>query len=153
MQKRHSSGQWMHTCYRCTVPCWSRRDRRCRHAFMVPALADRNFCTTASIIVQAVNSGTARRMQPQRVRKITPTAPGGQDNKHEVPLAIQMAAAGYNDKQQLQLQRAFLEMYSRPDHKVHLSSRGVRIRHGLSPQRCCPACSSRCGTWWTMWSP
>ena len=74
--------------------------------------------------MQAVYSGTARRMQPQRVRKITPTAPGAQDDKHEVPLAIQMAAAGYNDKQQLQLQRAFLEMYSRPDHKVQIYPKG-----------------------------
>ena len=122
---------------------------------VVPALADRNLCTTANVTVQAVTSGTARRMQPQRVRKIMPTAPGAQDDKHDVPLAIQMAAAGYTDKQQLQLQlqRAFLEMYSRPDHKVHLSSRGFHIRHGLPPKQCCPACSLRCGTWWTMWSP
>ena len=69
---------------------------------------------------QARAAGSKRQLRPTRVWKITPSVPTTPHGGGSVPAAVAAVAAGCVDADQLKLQKAFLDLYSTSEHKVHV---------------------------------
>lgn len=62
--------------------------------------------------VQAHAAGSRRAARAVRPRKIVPTIPSQPNLPPQIPARVQSMAAGTQDPELLELQRAFLDMYS-----------------------------------------